>query len=348
MSSVITCPPIGAFEIPSSPRVAKRSGQIRGIEDRFDSLDLIASNKTTEVYICEDQHLGERVVLKRLHPNRSNRQHDWLRFMHEPEVMNQLSHETSLTVHGIFPEKMYKPYFTMDLVEGNDLCVILRGLRHGVDSLYGRFPLSELLQVVLEVAEGLADAHRIGWVHRDIKPENLMITPEGDVKILDWGIAWDLNADDQPMKDDVTLSRRRSQGGQSVRLTRADQRPGTPLYMSPEQIKTPTDIDVRSDIFSLGCVLYDCLALTTLIQGQSRNQVFYHTTAGDYRRPSRCGFRSSLPQTVEDVCMRAVACDRDDRFGSMESFSDALSEAIEIDFARGDQYDVDDVLALAE
>lgn len=344
MSPVVTTPPVGEFVVPLSPRVPKGSGQIRGIDDRFESLDLLASNNSTEIYVCHDRQLGHRVVLKRLHPNRSNRQYDWLRFMCEPEVMRQLPHETSIAVHDVFPEKMYKPYFTMDMVEGNDLCLILRGLRHGVASMHERFPLSELLQVVLEVADGLADAHRIGWVHRDIKPENLMITPEGDTKILDWGIAWDLRVDHRPEQRDHASHRRQSQSQQNVRLTRSDQRPGTPLYMSREQIQTPSDIDARTDVFSLGCVLYDCLALTTLIQGHTRNQVFHYTTMGMYRRPSECGFRRLMPQTVEDVCMQAVACDRNDRFESMQSFINALNDAIEIDFAGGDQFEVNDAL----
>lgn len=337
MSPLVTSPTFSEFAVPLPTPAPKVPGRIRGIDDRFDSFELLANNDNTEIYACHDRERGHRVVLKRLHPRLSNRHDDWQRFMGEPAVMRQLQHETSLTLHDIFPEKMYKPYFTMELVEGHDLCLILRGLRHGVASIRERFPLSELLQIVLEIAGGLAEAHRTGWVHRDIKPENLMISLEGEIKILDWGIAFELHPEHRPHQKGIASSQRESH----TRLTRRNQRPGTPLYMSPEQIQTPTDIDVRADVFSLGCVLYDCLALTTLIEGHTREQVFRHTTTGIYRRPSECGLRQSIPKNVESVCMKAVASSRDDRFENMHAFIDALADATEVDLAGGDPFEVD-------
>ncbi|XZE54964.1 serine/threonine-protein kinase [Planctomycetaceae bacterium SH139] len=300
-----------------------------GIDRRFSELRLLGSGGHCDVYGCYDALREQELALKRLGSQRTNRQADRARFLLEPAVLGHLNHKTIPNVYEVFPERMVKPYFTMEWISGVDLCRVLRGLQQGNAATMADYPLRRLLEMVCNVADGLSVAHAAGIIHRDVKPENLMLTSGGGVKIVDWGVVLCLPTSGGYLESLDSEAQEKSQPQRErrrhhYRLTEVGQQVGTPLYMAPEQIDNHLAIDQRADIFSLGAVLYDCLALTTLIRGQTRGDAFRYTMAGDYLPPSQVTLRASVPAGVEGVCLRAVAPDRRDRFADMNEFAQAL------------------------
>ncbi len=305
---------------------AKNPVSASGIDSRFVELTPVGLGGDCEVFQCFDLERGHTVALKRLHPHRSNRNDDRTRFLQEPHAMHQLASTEVPRIHDVFPERMYKPYFTMEMVEGLDLRQVLQELGKGNEPMERSFPLSRLIETVCESAAGLSVAHQRGWVHRDIKPENIMITHSGDVKIVDWGSALCVqeSASESPNQSRANFPSDRRRNG---RLTKHGQRPGTPLYMAPEQTCIGDTVDQQSDVFGLGAVLYDALALTTLKRGRTHEEVFAFTRRGDFQKPSVAGTRPSIPPEVEQVCMKAVAVNREERYSTMDDFRQELLAA---------------------
>jgi len=188
-----------------------------------------------EVYRADDTRLKRCVALKRIAPRLRTDEHYRQRFLKEAEHASRLSDQRIAGVYDVLEEND-ETFLVMEYVEG----VTLR------ERLTGPFRLADFLPVAIQCAEALVAAHEKGVVHRDIKPENIMLTPKGQVKILDFGVAKHL-----PRPDDDTGSGSTASGGKTFS--------GTPAYMAPEVLlEQPSD--QRADIFSLGVVLYEMLA----------------------------------------------------------------------------------------
>jgi serine/threonine protein kinase/Tfp pilus assembly protein PilF len=197
------------------------------------------------VYEAEDTRLGRRVALKFLPEHLCSDDRASGRFQREAQAASSLNHPNICTIYDI-GERGDQPFISMELLEGESL-------KERIER--GPLPLSELLDVALQVTEGLIAAHAGGIIHRDIKPGNIFLTTRGQVKILDFGLAKvapvieavaqgiGTDSDGAPTDETQSLS-----GGGLV--------PGTAFYMSPEQARGET-VDARSDIFSLGIVLYE-------------------------------------------------------------------------------------------
>lgn len=182
-----------------------------------------------EVYRAHDRETGETVALKML--QRSRKGPEFTRFEREAQVLSELRHPgiVRFVAHGI--EAGGAPYIAMEWVEGEDLEARLAR---------GRLSVEDSVALTQRVADALSAAHERGIIHRDLKPKNLLLV-DGDVrqvKVLDFGIA---------------------RIGNLPPVTHAGTMLGTPGYMAPEQVKSSSTIDVRADIFTLGCVLFECL-----------------------------------------------------------------------------------------
>jgi tetratricopeptide (TPR) repeat protein/TolB-like protein/tRNA A-37 threonylcarbamoyl transferase component Bud32 len=193
-------------------------------------LGRLGSGGMGEVYLAEDQKLGRRVALKVLPPELAQNPQRLARFRREARVVAALNHPNIVTLHSI-EEDQGVPFLTMERVEG----VTLR------DKIVpGGLPADELLRLALPLADAVAAAHAQGITHRDLKPANVMISGDGRLKVLDFGLA----------------RRTLEDGGASADLTVDGRVLGTVPYMSPEQAKG-FPVDCRSDVFSLGTVLYE-------------------------------------------------------------------------------------------
>jgi tetratricopeptide (TPR) repeat protein len=203
---------------------------------RYEVLGAIGEGGMGEVYVARDPTLGRRVAIKKL-PQRLSSDRDTLaRFTHEARSASALNHPNIVTIHEVGADEA-TPYIVMEYIEGADLRSLISE---------GALPVRKVLDIGAQIADGLAAAHERGIVHRDLKPENIMITRDGFVKILDFGLAKTI----APTPE----------GENTLQLEMPGTSPGTILgtvgYMSPEQA-TGRRLDFRSDQFALGSILYE-------------------------------------------------------------------------------------------
>ena len=167
------------------------------------------------------------------------------RFQREARVMARLEHPNILHCYAVGEDRGFH-YLAMEYVDGGSLGSLLRKV--------GKLSVGDALHVIIAAATGLQHAHELDMIHRDIKPDNILITSKGIVKVADLGLA-------KAMTDDMSL-------------TRTGSGAGTPVYMSPEQARDSKHVDGRSDIYSLGCMLYRCLVGKPPFQGETYIEIF--------------------------------------------------------------------------
>jgi serine/threonine protein kinase/tetratricopeptide (TPR) repeat protein len=198
-------------------------------------LDKIGAGGMGEVYRATDTKLGREVALKVLPNDVANDPERLARFQREARAVAALNHPNVVTLYSV-EECDGRHFLTMELIEGQSLDRIIPA---------NGLPVGQIVEIANALAEALAVAHEKGILHRDLKPANVMVTKEGRVKVLDFGLAKDVGAE---TSNDATLT--------SAGRTQAGMVMGTPAYMSPEQLLGRT-LDVRTDIFSLGVVLHE-------------------------------------------------------------------------------------------
>ena len=249
------------------------------------------------VYLAQDLRLGRRVAIKALRPELAVVVGPD-RFLREIHVAATLNHPNILPLHDS-GEADDVLYYVMPFVEGESLAARLRRDRP--------LPIDEAVGIARQVAFALAAAHKHGIVHRDIKPDNILLDGERAL-VADFGIAHALG------------------GTAQEKLTTTGLIVGTPTYMSPEQIGGSLQIDGRSDIYSLGCVLYEMLVGEPPYGGPSVQVILARHAAE--RLPSLRAARSTVPPALELVVHRAMAKAPADRYRDATQFAAALQEAL--------------------
>ena len=242
------------------------------------------------VYGAEDTNLGRPVAIKFLPEDSFDDEAAAERFRREARAASALNHPHICTIHDL-GEHGGVPFLAMERLEGRSLRDLLAERRLAAE---------EALRLGDQVADALSAAHARGIVHRDVKPENLFVTDRGDAKVLDFGLAKELTA----AEDDETLTQ----------LTREGSTVGTLTYMSPEQILGGV-VNSRSDIFSLGVVLYEMLAGAHPFR---RGHQMQTVDAILHQAPPPLRASSDLPGRVAEVVERMLAKNPDDRYQSLE------------------------------
>ena len=243
------------------------------------------------VYEAEDLTLGRRVALKFCASGRDDAK---LRanLLKEARAASSLSHPNIAHIYEFVENPGGDPFISMELVSGANLRSTLNERRLSVE---------ETLKVATAVASALAEAHRHGVIHRDIKPGNIQITSAGEVKVLDFGIA----------RTPVPHA-----AGEAEAATQTlEGFSGTPLYMSPEQASGEL-LDARSDLFSLGAVLYECLAGKSPFAADSLTSVMARLLTSEPLPPSR--LNSQSPANLDRIVLKLLAKDRRQRYASAD------------------------------
>ena len=258
-------------------------GQI--IKERYEIVEILGEGGMAFVYKARDKQLQRDVAIKTLKPNYVNQEKFVDRFRREAQTAANLNHPNIVQIFdwGIEDE----PYFVMEYIEGNTLTSIISGNR--------TVGLNDILYIGSQVANGLKEAHKRGLVHRDIKPGNIMITPDGKVKVTDFGIVSLQNEESDITKTGAVL--------------------GTASYISPEQAQGKP-VSFESDLYSLGTVLYELIAGKPPFTGDSPiATATKHLTD----KPEKLSiYRKDIPKALENAILKLLEKRPSDRFKSAE------------------------------
>ena len=277
-----------------------------------------------EVYRATDTKLKRVVALKVLPAAMASSPERLDRFQREAETLAKLDHANIVTIYSV-EEANGTHFLTMQLVEGESLDRVLER---------GGLPLPRALQIARAIAEALAAAHNGGIVHRDLKPANVMLTPDGQVKVLDFGLAKPSgDSTSESLNEDVTSMRTEAKP-----LTEPGIVLGTAPYMSPEQAQG-LPADARSDIFSLGCLLYEAVAGARAFGGKSRIDTLHKVV---HEEPESLAKRApQAPIQLQWILRKALAKDPADRYQS------AGDLAVDLRATRKDLESDTDLMTLA-
>ncbi len=258
-------------------------GQI--IKERYEVVEILGEGGMAFVYKARDKQLQRDVAIKTLKPNYVNQEKFVDRFRREAQTAANLNHPNIVQIFdwGIDDE----PYFVMEYIEGNTLTSIISGNR--------TVGLNDILYIGSQVANGLKEAHKRGLVHRDIKPGNIMITPDGKVKVTDFGIVSLQNEESDITKTGAVL--------------------GTASYISPEQAQGKP-VSFESDLYSLGTVLYELIAGKPPFTGDS--PIATATKHLTDKPEKLSNYRKDIPKALENAILKLLEKRPSDRFKSAE------------------------------
>ncbi|HEX8336510.1 MAG TPA: serine/threonine-protein kinase, partial [Pyrinomonadaceae bacterium] len=281
---------------------------------RYEIIALLGAGGMGEVYLAYDTGLGRKVALKLLPPLFTNDPERLRRFRGEARAASALNHPNILTIYEI-GQADGRHFIATEYVDGLTL-------RQRMERT--RMPTGEKLDVALQVAGALAEAHVAGIIHRDIKPENIMLRGNGLAKVLDFGLAKLADGEAPPEAEGPTRALVNTEPGTIM---------GTVQYMSPEQVRGQ-DLDGRSDVWSLGCVLYEMLTGRAPFEEKNFGDLVVAILHGD--PPSLTDLAPEVPVDVAVLVARALAKRREDRFSSAKEFRDELRRVVRLLDLRAD------------
>ena len=271
-------------------------------QGRYQLGQLVGRGGMAEVHVATDTRLGRTVAIKIMRADLANDEIFLKRFRREAHSVAQMNNPNIVniydsgeeTVMGDNGQPELLPYLVMEYVKGQTLRDILH--------VNGALSQRDTEQVMLGVLNALEYSHRMGVIHRDIKPGNIMISEQGMVKVMDFGIARAL--------DDSAATMTQSQGVV-----------GTAQYLSPEQARGET-VDMRSDLYSAGCVLYEMLTGRPPFTGDSAVAIAYQHVSEVATPPS--AVVPGLPKMWDSICAKAMAKDRQNRYATAADFKNDI------------------------
>jgi serine/threonine protein kinase/tetratricopeptide (TPR) repeat protein len=257
-------------------------------------LDKLGAGGMGEVYLAEDVKLGRKVAIKILSEEFTTNKDRLQRFEQEAAAVSNLNHPNILTIHEVGIDDG-RHFIATEFIDG----LTLRRKAAGSD-----LEISEILDIAVQVASALEEAHAAGIVHRDIKPDNIMVRRNGYVKVLDFGLAKLTEPVDRSPLDAEAATRVLVQTDAGVVM-------GTSHYMSPEQARGKP-VDARSDIWSLGIVIYELVAGRTPFEGETSTDVIVWITQKE--PPPLARYAPNVPAELDWIVMKALRKDREERY----------------------------------
>ncbi len=306
---------LSAVEEPASTVSGSWGLRAVGQAEKYQTVRLLGRGGMGEVYEVRDVDLLRHVALKRV-ANDHQRPDMMARFLEEAQISAQLEHPNIVPVYDLGLLKNGDPFFTMLRVQGSTLSQVLAGLARHDPTAVRTYTREHLLLVFLKVVQAVAYAHARGVVHCDLKPANIMVGDHGRVLVTDWGLARRIGGQAGPSAlPPVQVSVE----GQLDTVFTA----GTPPYMAPEQIRAEP-VDARTDVFSLGVILYQVLVLEPPFLARHPKELLAEHRRGVPSPRARAPQRE-IPAELEAICLRAMALTADERYPN----ADELAAAVE-------------------
>jgi serine/threonine protein kinase/tetratricopeptide (TPR) repeat protein len=250
------------------------------------------------VYLAEDMKLGRKVAIKILSQEYTTNKDRLSRFEQEASAASNLNHPNILTIHEVGNDDG-RHYIATEYIDGVTLRRKLAA---------SQIETPEILDIAIQVACALEEAHSAGIVHRDVKPDNIMVRRNGYVKVLDFGLAKLTETVDRTPLDGEAATRVMVQTDAGVVM-------GTSQYMSPEQARGKP-VDARSDIWSLGVVIYEMVAGRTPFEGETSTDIIVAITQKE--PPPLARFAPNVPPELDWIVMKALRKDRDERYQTIK------------------------------
>lgn len=275
--------------------VGKRAG------GKYEVLALVGRGGMGTLYSGRHVEIGRKVAIKVLHKD-FRKTDAYLRFKQEAKMAATLSHNNICSVYDFGEFDDGTPYLVMDLLEGKTLGEIRKE--------QGHLPWKRAVNICVQICDALSHAHSKGILHRDLKPSNVMIQEDGaneNAKLVDFGIAKSLDAD-------------------SPQLTSTHESMGTPYYMSPEQCKAQK-VDHRSDIYSLGCLMYEILTGRPPFMAEDALQAMFAHVTAEPESSRRVAPNADIPEQLDRMVLKAIRKDPNERFQSAEEMKQAILAA---------------------
>ncbi len=287
-----------ALEV-AAPLLADEQAQLTPGENigNYEIINLLGRGGMGEVYLAKDQRLNRRVALKLLPSDYTAEKDRLRRFQQEAQAASALNHPNILTIHELVNVDG-QHFIATEFVEGETLRQRAKSVRFGI---------REALDISIQIVGALTAAHTARIIHRDIKPENIMLRPDGYVKVLDFGLA-KLTEQQEPKADGHSVDSLDASSGLLM---------GTVTYMSPEQTRAQP-VDARSDIFSLGVVLYEMVTGYAPFAGKTANDLIHSILANEPPRLKE--YLPEAPEELQFIVNKALAKNKAKRYQTAEDF----------------------------
>jgi serine/threonine-protein kinase len=285
---------------------------------KYDELKPLSEGGTAKLFTTLDLNLQRNVAYKTLHKDLRDSEIETKRFLREARVTANIQHPGTVPLYELGRDREGQLFFTMKKVDGRDLREILFDLRQEVPEVMEKFPLPRLLDILIQVSQTIAYAHDQGVIHRDLKPANIIVGKFGEVYVLDWGLAKVLSA--PTLKKSEAIKNEKM----DTTLTPVGRHYGTPMYMPPEIAKGEADLDGRTDVFSLGIILFEILTLQFLVEGEDPYEIKKKILDNPLPLPREVAPHRNIPRDLQAICMKALKRNKYNRYSSATTFLEDL------------------------
>jgi serine/threonine-protein kinase len=314
------------FDVAELARALPGPAEFRGdaVDARYAVKNVLGKGGMGEVFLCADAWIGREVAMKVALGGPTAPVHLRARFVREALVQGQLEHPSVVPVYDLGTRSDGATFFTMKRVRGLTLQEIIRGLGKGDPATARAYSRRRLLTAMSSACLAVSFAHSRGIVHRDLKPENVMLGDFGEVYVLDWGVA-------RVLDDSWAQRAHQASAGVSAPIgqTLAGALVGTPGYAAPEQVQGDRRVGERSDVYALGAILFELLALVPLHAGSTVEALVASTMSLASAAPSARSPELGIPPELDTICIKATALAPADRYASTREMQEAIERYLD-------------------
>ena len=311
------------------------------VKKTFDIRNSVPSNHYTQVRTiglggvglvvgAHDPNLDRDVAVKMLRGENKNKLPDIERFIREARATANIEHPNVIPVHEMGVMDGVGVYFTMKKVKGDNFNTVIENLKKGDRAYCDKYTRLYLLEIFMNICNGVAFAHNKRIIHRDLKPHNILIGDYGEVLVMDWGLAKYLDSREEDKYRDIPSEKGNTRFHGDTSMTTDGTISGTPNYMSPEQAEGRNlELDERSDIYSLGAILYQILTYFPPYGGEDVYKVLADVQRGNFVHPGKKCPNLKIPLELEAVCLKAMALEKIKRYQSVQELIKDVRNYIE-------------------